>query len=39
MKQGVQTYATFTIQQYWGLLANNVASVSTRLYDDVNTDA
>ena len=39
MKQGVQTYATFTIQQYWELLADNVASVSTGLYDNVNTDA
>ena len=39
MKQGVQTYATFTIQQYWELLANNVVSVSTGPYDDVNTDA
>ena len=27
MQQGVQTYATFNIQQCWGLLINNVASV------------
>ena len=26
-------YATFTIEQYWELLANNVASVCTGLYD------
>ena len=28
MKQGVQTDTTYNIQQYWELLANNVASIS-----------
>ena len=32
MQQGVQTDATCNIQQCWELLANNVASVCTRLY-------
>ena len=30
MQQGVQTDATCNIQQYWELMANNVASVCTR---------
>ena len=30
-QQGVQTHATCNIQQCWGLLANNVASVCTGL--------
>ena len=33
MKQDVQTDATCNIQQYWELLANNVASVYTGLYE------
>ena len=32
MQQGVQTDATCNIQQYWGLLTNNVASVCTGIY-------
>ena len=32
MQQGVQTDATCNIQQFWELLANNVASVCTGLY-------
>ena len=31
MQKGVQTEATFNIQQCWELLANNVASVCTGL--------
>ena len=31
MQQGVQTDATCNIQQFWELLANNVASVCTGL--------
>ena len=34
MQQGVQTDATFNIQQCWELLANNVASVFTGLKED-----
>ena len=36
MKQGVQTYATCNIQQYWEFLANNVASVCTGFYDVIS---
>ena len=32
MQQGVQTDATCNIEQYWELLANNVASVCTGLW-------
>ena len=32
MQQGVQTGATCNIQQFWKLLASNVASVCTGLY-------
>ena len=38
MQQGVQMDVTCNIEQCWELLANNVASVCTRLKGDVARD-